>query len=273
MPPRPGAGGREIRGVVSDLDGTLLRSDGSLSPATVVMLGKLADAGHPFVVATARTPRGVRKLVGHELLGRVVCANGAVLWDARSDEVIHESCFDPVVLAGAVDCLRGLLPAAGVALLSSRVMFVDDAYRRLKGNLPLGSALFSDPEPVVSRHAIVMVAVRHRRLVAEELVVPTAEAFEGLAVASFAGPGVVDVVPAPATKAVGVARSMVAAGCPPEEIVAFGDMPNDLPMLAWAGRSCAMANGHPTVLQAVDEVVPSNDADGVARTVGRLLGL
>ncbi len=81
--------------ISGDLDATLLRSDGTFSPETVVTLDKLANAGHPFVVATARTPRGVRKVAGHESLGHVVCANGAVLWDALTDEVIHETCFNP----------------------------------------------------------------------------------------------------------------------------------------------------------------------------------
>ena len=49
-------------------------------------------------------------------------------------------------------------------------------------------------------------------------------------------------------------------------------MPNDLPMFGWAGWACAVANGHPTVLAAADEIVSSNGDDGVARTVQRLVG-
>ncbi|MGN6687609.1 MAG: HAD family hydrolase [Actinomycetales bacterium] len=47
-------------------------------------------------------------------------------------------------------------------------------------------------------------------------------------------------------------------------MIAFGDMPNDLPMLAWAGHPWAMANAHPDVLAAVDHVTVTNDEDGVA---------
>jgi len=53
--------------------------------------------------------------------------------------------------------------------------------------------------------------------------------------------------------------------------MAFGDAPNDLAMLRWAGRGVAVANAHPDVLQAVDVVAPSNQDDGVARTLERLL--
>ena len=61
-------------------------------------------------------------------------------------------------------------------------------------------------------------------------------------------------------------------GVDPAEAVAFGDMPNDLPMLAWAGRGVAMANGHPAVLAAADEVTGSNDEDGVAAFLAAMLG-
>jgi len=46
-------------------------------------------------------------------------------------------------------------------------------------------------------------------------------------------------------------------GVPAAEVIAFGDMPNDLPMLAWAGRSYAMANAHQSVLDAADFVAPA----------------
>jgi hydroxymethylpyrimidine pyrophosphatase-like HAD family hydrolase len=58
-------------------------------------------------------------------------------------------------------------------------------------------------------------------------------------------------------------------GYGPEDVVAFGDMPNDLPMLAWAGHSVAVGNAHPEVLGAVDEVTASNDDDGVAQVLER----
>jgi hydroxymethylpyrimidine pyrophosphatase-like HAD family hydrolase len=56
-----------------------------------------------------------------------------------------------------------------------------------------------------------------------------------------------------------------------DEIAAFGDMPNDLPMLEWAGTAWAVANAHPDALAAADRVCPSNDDDGVARTLEELL--
>ena len=61
-------------------------------------------------------------------------------------------------------------------------------------------------------------------------------------------------------------------GIASSEVVAFGDMPNDLPMLRWAGHAVAVANAHPDLLAAADEVTTSNDQAGVARVLERLFG-
>lgn len=130
-------GPARVLGVVSDLDGTLLRSDGSLSPTTMSMLDALTGLGVPLVVATARTPRALQKVSGHDSLGRVVCANGAIVWDAKRDEVVKERCFDPSALAVAVHRLREALPGTGVALLSARTMFLDETYPVASAAQPL----------------------------------------------------------------------------------------------------------------------------------------
>jgi Cof subfamily protein (haloacid dehalogenase superfamily) len=252
-------------GVVSDMDGTLLRSDGTMSPATVEMLRTVRQRGVPFVVATARTPRAVQRIDGHQELDVVVCANGAIVWDAGADEVVSEVTFAPAALSAAIAGLRAAVPDVAVALHSARRMFVDERYvalrpKGLKGDWPYDSA-------GMDGEGIAIVAVRHPGLPAEELAAALSQAFAGLGTASFSSTTVADVVPAGVTKAATVAGFL---GCPPAATVAFGDMPNDLPLFAWAGWSVAVANAHPAVLAAADEVVPDNDADGVARAVERL---
>ena len=258
---------------MSDLDGTLLRSDGTLSPSSISVLHAVRRLGAPLVVATARTPRALRKVVGHEVLGRMVCANGAIVWDACSNQVVRETTFDPAALIGAVTRLRRALPEVGFALLSADTMFLDEAYRALRGTRADGATPLSDLDGVALGRRIVSVAVRHPRLTADQLEAATSEAFAGTGVASVGGALVVDVAPTGTTKAVAVAQEMAFAGCPAEATAAFGDMPNDLPLFAWSGWACAVANGHPTVLDAADEIVPSNDDDGVVTGVRRLLAL
>ena len=75
------------------------------------------------------------------------------------------------------------------------------------------------------------------------------------------------------TKATTLALLTDELGIEPADVLAFGDMPNDLPMLAWAGTSYAMANAHASVLAAVDHVAPSNDEDGVAQVLAGVFDL
>jgi hypothetical protein len=83
----------------------------------------------------------------------------------------------------------------------------------------------------------------------------------------------VEISAAHVTKASTLALLCDELGVAPDEVVAFGDMPNDLPMLAWAGTSYAVANAHPSVLEAVDHVAPTNDEDGVAQVLAGMFDL
>jgi hypothetical protein len=125
---------------------------------------------------------------------------------------------------------------------------------------------------------VVKLLVRHSEMTAPELFDAAKDiftAFAGLATVTYwtstvtggllevSGPGI--------TKAFSLERMAAGQGIDREQVVAFGDMPNDLPMLAWAGTGVAVANAHPEVLAVADEVTASNDDDGVALVVERLL--
>jgi hydroxymethylpyrimidine pyrophosphatase-like HAD family hydrolase len=75
------------------------------------------------------------------------------------------------------------------------------------------------------------------------------------------------------TKAAGLAWLCEREGFTAEDVVAFGDMPNDVPLLTWAGRSVAMGNAHPAVREVADEVTSTNDEDGVAAYLEKLFDL
>jgi hydroxymethylpyrimidine pyrophosphatase-like HAD family hydrolase len=80
------------------------------------------------------------------------------------------------------------------------------------------------------------------------------------------GSEAVEVTAAGVNKATAVAE----LGVPAEDVVAFGDYPNDIPMLMWAGLGVAMGNAHPDVIAIADEVTATNDEDGVALVLERL---
>ena len=83
----------------------------------------------------------------------------------------------------------------------------------------------------------------------------------------------VEISAAGVTKATTLARVAAEMGLGAEDVVAFGDMPNDLPMLEWAGTSYAMANAHASVRDLADHLAPRNDEDGVAVVLADLFGL
>lgn len=92
------------------------------------------------------------------------------------------------------------------------------------------------------------------------------------AAVSMAGEWVVEINVAGVNKGAALEELAAELGIEPDEVVAFGDYPNDLPMLAWAGTSIAPSNAHPDVLAQIDEITSPNDEDGVALAIGRLLG-
>jgi Cof subfamily protein (haloacid dehalogenase superfamily) len=260
-----------MRAAVTDLDGTLVRSDGTLSSFTRQVLRESRRRLFPVVVATARTPRAVRRIGGYDDLGVMVCANGAIVWDAESDEIIESRCFEAGELSQALTRVRAVLPHAGLALLSSDRMFMDDAYGQLRaGPVRDGMELVADVTSIVGREPIAMVAVRQGGQQANEFVTAAGNAFGDTGTATFAGARAVDIHPAGVSKSIVGAELLGRYGIRPDAAVVFGDMPNDLPLFGWAGWACAVRNAHPDVLRADGEVVPSNDDDGVAITLQRL---
>ena len=91
--------------------------------------------------------------------------------------------------------------------------------------------------------------------------------------ATWSVDGLVEISAAGVTKAAALARVCDRLGIDAADVVAFGDMPNDLALLAWAGTSYAVSNAHPSVLAAADHVTASNDEDGVAEALAGIFDL
>src|SRR5690606_10804719 len=88
----------------------------------------------------------------------------------------------------------------------------------------------------------------------------------------MSGPGIVELQPCGITKATGLALAAEYLGLSREHALAFGDMPNDVPMFRWAAHGVAMANAHPELKSVADEITLSNEDDGVAVVLERLFG-
>ncbi|PVZ09586.1 HAD family hydrolase [Actinomycetospora cinnamomea] len=264
--------------VASDVDGTLLGAGDEPSARTRAAVGRMVDAGVPLVLATGRPPRWVPRVC--EALGvhtLTVAANGAVLYDAAADRVVAAELLDVDVLAEVVARLRAAVPGCGLAVERVRVgggaldrreeQFVSEA--AYVHAWPLPDHRHVSPGELLGE-PVVKVLARHRTLSSEAMARAARDAVGDLVDVTYsAGGGLLECAPRGVTKAHGLARAAAHHAVEAHAVVAFGDMPNDLAMLRWAGHGVAVGNAHPDVLRVADEVAASNLEDGVASVLER----
>jgi|SRR4051794_39833494 hydroxymethylpyrimidine pyrophosphatase-like HAD family hydrolase len=264
--------------IATDLDGTLVRSDDTVSPFSHAVLDRVKDAGIRIVGATGRGPR-LTSLVRQDIPAAdflVMAGGGRVvdLGDPRQPVVLRDE-----RLSG--DALAELLAAIERELGGTLSVLIEagDEHR---------SPLWGDPDPAWRYPDVVEARVRAECLsgpvlkgfarhpgcdvddllaVARRVVPPT------VASITQAGLGYIEICPPGVDKATGLAVVATALGVDPSDVLVFGDMPNDLPMFRWAGFGrVAVANAHPEVCALADEVILSNDEDGVAVYLDAMLG-
>jgi hydroxymethylpyrimidine pyrophosphatase-like HAD family hydrolase len=256
--------------VAIDLDGTFLRSDGTIAPRSASALARIERAGARFVFVTGRPPRHTASTLGpFGYLGTVLCSNGAVTYDMRRSVVTGQRLIPAAALAEAAARLRQAIPGLGIAVENADQIVRDQIYEPgAWGSLETMPVL---PDASLFVRDAVKLFARHPTLSADELVELAAPAVgEIVAVYHSGGSRLLEATAAGVSKGTALAALAGQLGIPAADVAAFGDMVNDLPMLSWAGTSYGMANAHPAVLAAVDQVIPSNDEDGVAATIEQL---
>ncbi|MCL2455040.1 MAG: HAD family hydrolase [Micrococcales bacterium] len=261
--------------LATDLDGTLLRPDGEVSARTVAALARAQAAGVEVVFVTARPHRWLTPLaaVVHEH-GTAICTNGASVVEVATQTVLVEHGMSVETVVEIAARLRSDLgPAIRLATESAAGLVYEHGF------MPSRPAEPGDPS--VDRIERALPAATLKLLVhteeiwaarrPEEFTARVAACTDGLATATSSGVDALGEIAAlGVTKARTLADWAAARGIDPDDVWAVGDAPNDLPMLAWASRSFAVANAHHTVLATVDEVLPPNTDDGVATLLERL---
>ena len=248
-----------------DLDGTLVRSDGSLSERT---RAALRETTLEVVLVSARGPRGVREVVDAcGLAGTAIASNGGVVLDLASGELTRVRAIETEVAVRLVQALRERLP--GILFGVEREAFAHEEGFAAWNWTPPSDTRIGDALELLDRPPTKLI-LRHE---GHELDVIAAAARDVLgddAAVYISGEWVVEISAAGVNKATALAEICAERGIAPGDVVAFGDHLNDLPMLAWAGHGVAVANAHPDVIDAADEVTTSNDEDGVAAVLERL---
>jgi Cof subfamily protein (haloacid dehalogenase superfamily) len=257
--------------VATDLDGTIVRSDGTISVRTIAALARVENAGATLVFVTGRPPRWMRyvaETVAHH--GLAICANGALVYDLHEERVVRSYLIDPPVLTEAVERMRAADADLYFAVEHETEFVYEARGRRFNEQASSFGGRPVDGETMVSRPGSKLIAFHYG--VDGDTLADRARELVGdlLTVTHSSSSGMVEMSAYGVSKASALSELCADRGIVPGQVVAFGDMPNDLPMLAWAGESYAMANAHPEVLAAVERRAASNDEDGVAQGVERL---
>jgi Cof subfamily protein (haloacid dehalogenase superfamily) len=256
--------------VACDLDGTLLRSDGSASARSRRALAASEAAGALVVLCTARPVRWVRPLAtGICARGLAVCDNGAVVWDLARDRLVAETTLPSESALAVVAALDRTFPGGAWAVERAAGFGHDPAYRP-RWPVPDGTVV-AEVRTLLERPPIKLM-FSHGEFAADEMLGRARAAIGRYAelTHSNSADGLLEISAVGVNKASTLARLCADRAVAAADVIAFGDMPNDLAMLEWAGRPVAVANAHPDVLAAVGEVTVSNDEDGVARVLERV---
>ncbi|MBZ5735442.1 HAD-IIB family hydrolase [Nocardioides sp. TRM66260-LWL] len=269
----PPGGERPLpRLVATDLDGTLVRSDGSVSPYTRAVLTALEQRGVPVVFVTGRPLRWAAHVFDHVgEHGLAIISNGAAVWDVAADAPRLVRDIEPALALEVAEEIRAAVPGSAFA--------VEDLV-----GIGLEPTFMERVEiPDVSRRApladlldrrVLKLLARHEELDAQEYWDRAEAVSRGRLTITWSSSSTLLEISAPdVTKASTLELLCAELGLGPADVVAFGDMPNDLPMLGWAGLSYAMADAHPSVREVAGRTAPGHDEDGVAQVLSGLFGL
>ncbi|MFE7892200.1 HAD family hydrolase [Streptomyces sp. NPDC057412] len=257
--------------IATDLDGTLLRGDDTLSDRSLAALAQAAVAGAQHLVVTGRPAPRVRPLL--DVMGSrglAVCGQGAQLYDAGRDRLLWSITLERELAETALGKIEAEVGQVYAAVDQDGVdglTLIEPGYLMPHPTLPAVRVRHRDDlwcEPISK------VLLRHPTLSDDELAATARAVVGSLATVTMSGPGTVELQPCGITKATGLALAAEHLGLGPHETIAFGDMPNDIPMFDWAAHGVAMANAHPELKAVADEVTLSNEDDGIAVVLERL---
>ncbi|MFI9627511.1 HAD family hydrolase [Streptomyces sp. NPDC052042] len=258
--------------VATDLDGTLLRNDETVSERTRAALTATAAAGAAHIVVTGRGVPWTRHILddlGYE--GLAVCGQGAQVYHAGEHRLLTSLTLDRQLAGLALSKVEA--EVGPLALAASRdgldgEVVIGPGYQVQDGPLP--TIMAKDPAELWAA-PLNKVYIQHPELDDDALTKAARAAVGNLVDVVMAGPGTVEILPLGLSKATGLSLAARRLGVKAADTLAFGDMPNDIPMFAWARQGVAMANAHEDLKAVAQEITTSNQDDGIAVVLERLL--
>ncbi|MET9821611.1 HAD family hydrolase [Streptomyces sp. NPDC006349] len=276
----PPAAATRPRLIATDLDGTLLRDDKSVSPRTVAALAAAEQGGIEVFFVTGRPARWMDVVSAHvHGHGLAICGNGAAVVDLHGGPGAHrfvkvrelprENALD------AVRLLREAAPGTVYAVEQTYGFHQEPAYPKLHVEVPddlLPAEEILAPGGRAAAEPVLKILAFHPELDPDGFLTLARLAIGDRANVTRSSPSALLEISGPdVSKASTLALCCAERGISHEEVVAFGDMPNDVEMLTWAGQSYAMGNAHPDVIAAASGRTVANNDDGVAVVIERVL--
>jgi hydroxymethylpyrimidine pyrophosphatase-like HAD family hydrolase len=268
-----------MRLIACDLDGTVVRLDGTISSRTLVALAACDKAGVLVVFVTGRPVRWMAPVVEMtRRSGVAVCSNGAVSLDLSDNRIIELRPLSHKAVLESVKRLRAALPPVVFAVDTLGGYGSEPGYFRdqsANGRAvvgPLSTVMDQGPPPIklLCRLASTSSAPA---ITADEMLELARTVLADVAEPVHSNPAgsLLEISALGVSKATTLARYVHSLGLGARDVVAFGDMPNDIPMLRWAGRGYAMSDGHPDAIGAATAVAPPCPDDGVAQVIEQIL--
>jgi Cof subfamily protein (haloacid dehalogenase superfamily) len=255
-----------------DVDGTLLTTVETLTPRTRAALEAAGGLGWHVALVTGR-PLAIALPVARDLgVGQfIAAANGATVAEVETGAVLYQASLSGPVAVEAITAARRAVPGLGLAVTTPRGFFREPGFSLLAPLVDAEGTVVTDacPRPDEVVHSLVLFVAEGDAL---ELQVTLAPLLPPAVSVSPSGlPGSVELTAPGVHKGSGLAHLCDRLGVAQRDVVAFGDGLNDHEMLVWAGFGVAMGNSDPATKEVADEVTGTNDEDGVATVVERLL--
>ncbi|GAA5048793.1 HAD-IIB family hydrolase [Streptomyces similanensis] len=267
--------------IATDLDGTLLRDDKSVSPRTVAALAAAEEAGIEVFFVTGRPARWMDVVAEHvHGHGLAICGNGAAVVDLHGGPGAHRFVkvreLTPRHALEAIRLIRDAAPGTVCAVEQTYGFHQEPEYPKLHMEAPDHLAPAEEllaPDGVAVGQPILKILAYHPTLEPDAFLTAARVAVGARVAITRSSPSaLLEISAAEVSKASTLALCCAERGISHEEVVAFGDMPNDVEMLTWAGRSYAMGNAHPAAVAAATGRTAPNNEDGVAVVIERILG-
>jgi len=261
--------------IATDLDGTIVANYGVITDRTKRAFFAAHDAGIEIFYVTGRPPRWMPEIAAAFPFGHGICGNGALVYDIHKQQILEEWLMPLESQVETVNRLRLAIPTISFALEAHNYFHREKAYIP-RWDVGLDNEGVHDITEIMHGPALKLLArCSDQELTSDEMLAIARKELSGIATVTHSNShdSLLEINADGVSKGATLSKLATRRGIAADEVVAFGDNPNDFTMLQWAGRSWAMGDGHPDGPSHAKFVADPHTEDGVAKVIESLLEL